>query len=99
MGQKESHANKEQISEYYQRRHSFMDNMEERKAKFDSQNHSNSRHKKAKSKDLTAFKNASKSKHGNRQEEVILSILAHSHAAVCDSDDCIGSKRTKFPES
>ena len=56
MGQKGSHPDQQQINEYYQKRHSFMENPEERKARAQRDPGYKSKHKKSKSKDLTANK-------------------------------------------
>lgn len=68
MGQKGSQPDPAQLQEYYHRRHSFVDNPEERKTK-GRESHGQSRHKKAKSKDLSAMFNA-KHKQTNRNSEV-----------------------------
>jgi hypothetical protein len=54
MGQKGSHPSQEQINEYYERRNSFHEKPEERKASLNKGSGSNTKHKRAKSKDLTA---------------------------------------------
>jgi hypothetical protein len=71
MGQKGSHADPQQINEYYNRRHSFLEKPEERKARLQRETQAQKRHKKTKSKDLTLNRQGSKNKQSMKSPEVI----------------------------
>lgn len=62
MGQKESHPTQEQINEYYDRRHSFYENPEERKAQLGKLPGGHAKHKRSKSKEIAAKGIGSKQK-------------------------------------
>jgi hypothetical protein len=75
MGQKGSHSSQEQINEYYERRHSFHEKPEERKVNLDKGPGSNTKHKKSKSKDLTAKGTGFKHKQKNAEVSLQFPVI------------------------